>query len=321
MKYKHDNKKTSMRNKFDFIKNVFFIWCLFLPLSALAAENGNPAYLPGAASYFAATLPPHPGLYLFNQINYFDKDSMYGNDGSKNHISLRVKGVINTFRFIGVWPTTPFGTENIASQLIIPVGGFSTHMFSGAARTSGHDQGIGDIIINPVFARWKVTDNFHLTAGLDFVAPTGRYNENDIANMGNNYWSIQPVFGLRYEDPEGIDIAINPRFTLNSQNRSTHYTSGDGINIDFVLGWHIGNFEPAIVGGFWYQYDADEWSRGDVGEGGNKARKLTAGPAISYRKGPLYFILQYQHDYLVRNAAGGDTFWLNITIPLTTASR
>lgn len=297
---------------------LFCFWRVLLSVLLLAcgnsdaAENGKYSYMPGSSSYFSAEIPPAPGLYYFNQLNYFHQKSLYDGDGNKRNVGLDVKGVINSFRFINVWDATPLGMSTFSSQLIIPTG--YTDMSVSASQSKDYARGVGDIIFNPVYGKWQLTTWLHMVAGLDFVLPTGAYDKNNMINMGNNYWSIQPVMGVRYDNPSGLDIAINPRYSFNTRNDDTKYTSGDSLYLDFVFGWHLGPFEPAILGGLWKQMTADKQGGVDIG---NRAQKLTIGPGISYRWKYFNFIAEYQHDYLAENTAGGDTFWINISMPLT----
>lgn len=292
--------------------NVLASVLLLICSNSDAAENGNYSYMPGSSSYFSAEIPPAPGLYYFNQLNYFHQKSLYDGDGNKRNVGLDVKGVINSFRFIYVWDTTPLGMSAFSSQLIIPTGYIDMSM--SAAHSRGYDRGVGDIIFNPAYGKWQLTTWLYMVAGLDFVLPTGAYDKNNLINMGNNYWSIQPVMGLRYNNPSGLDIAINPRYSFNTRNDDTKYISGDSLYLDFVFGWHFGPFEPAFLGGFWKQMTTDKQGGVNIG---NRAQKLTIGPGISYRWKYFNFIAEYQHDYLAENTSGGDTFWINISMPLT----
>ncbi|MDM3354953.1 transporter [Citrobacter sp. Cb004] len=289
----------------------FLTFLLFSTFSLNAAENGNYSYMPGSSSFFSAAIPPVPGLYYLNQLTYFHQESLYDAHGKKKNVGLDAEGFVNNFRFINVWDVKPFGMTAFSSQLIIPIGRLRMNL--STYNQKGHDWGIGDVIFNPVYGKWQLTTYFHMTAGLDFVLPTGGYDKKDAISMGKNYWSIQPVFGFRYDNPDGIDIAINPRYSFNTKNDDTNYISGESLFIDFILGWHFGSFEPAILGGFWKQIGSDKNNGHEIG---NRARKLTIGPGFSYQWRQYNFIIQYQHDYFVENSSGGDTLWFNISMPL-----
>lgn len=62
-------------------------------------------------------------------------------------------------------------------------------------------QGLGDVTFGSALG-YHLSDKLHAIVALDVMAPTGEYDRHDIANIGRNYWDIQPVLALSYIDPE-----------------------------------------------------------------------------------------------------------------------
>ena len=68
------------------------------------------------------------------------------------------------------------------------------------------------------------------------VAPTGRFDEDDLANTGLNYWTFETDIAATYfNDATGQDYSIVAGYTYNTENNATNYKSGDEMHVDFVL--------------------------------------------------------------------------------------
>jgi hypothetical protein len=60
---------------------------------------------------------------------------------------------------------------------------------------------------------WHHSDKLHSVLALDVYAPTGRFDKNDVTNIGRNYWAVQPVFGVSRIDPNGLNADAKVMWT------------------------------------------------------------------------------------------------------------
>ncbi len=115
----------------------------------------------------------------------------------------------------------------------IPLVGINVHAGVGTLHSggiSGSDSGvnIGDIYFTPVIVGWQ-RGNFYWNVALSIVTPTGKYNADDLANTGLNYWTVLPQFALTYFDPRnGWDVSAAVTYTINTENTETNLPHGAG---------------------------------------------------------------------------------------------
>ena len=89
-----------------------------------------------------------------------------------------------------------------------------------------------------------------LSAADVFVLPTAsEYDPHDLINLGTHYYTVQAVYALTYMDPNGLNADVKFGLSLNRSNKDTAYRSGNELNIDYALGWGLGNGWVVGVGG------------------------------------------------------------------------
>ena len=62
---------------------------------------------------------------------------------------------------------------------------------------NGTKTGVGDIYFSPLILGWHDAP-WHYIAGLDIIAPTGRYSKTGAVTIGNNHWTFEPAFAVSY---------------------------------------------------------------------------------------------------------------------------
>jgi hypothetical protein len=151
--------------------------------------------------------------------------------------------------------------------------------------------------------------------GLDIYAPTGKYTKGDVANIGRNYWAVQPVVGVSYIDPAGLNADAKVMWTYNFENKDTDYKSGQELIIDYAVGWGLGQGWTVGAGGYLYQQlNNDKLAGATVAD--NKGRTFAIGPSVKYDSGKGWFVTaKYQTDTHVRNRADGAAFWVKAVFP------
>ncbi len=182
------------------------------------------------------------------------------------------------------------------------------------AGNSQSKSGLGDVVFGPVLG-YHHSAKLHSVGVLDITAPTGKFDKNDLANIGRNYWSIQPVAGVSYIDPNGLNADAKLMWTYNLKNKDTAYTSGQELIVDYSVGWGLGNGWVVGAGGYAYQQLNDDKLNGAT-VSNNKGRAFAIGPSIKYDSGKGWFVTaKYQTETSVRNRAEGSAFWLKAVVP------
>lgn len=160
------------------------------------------------------------------------------------------------------------------------------------------------------------SDKLHSFVALDVIPPTGEYDRHDLANIGRNYWVIEPVAAVSYIDPMGLNADIKMMYDFNTENRATNYRSGQEFHFDYSAGWAVSPNWVVGVGGYYYRQTTDDRVNGDT-LSDNKGRAFAIGPSIKYDSGKGWFLsAKWQQESDVRNRAQGDAYWLKLVFPL-----
>ena len=283
---------------------------LFTTGTVQATEGGGSIYPVGAENYLCCALPP-PGLYGMVLGQSYSANKVRDNDGNTVTPSgFKVRANVIAPRLVWVTDSTIAGAS-LAVHAIVPLVDLKV---TPAPGLSQHKTGIGDITFGPALG-WHLSDKMHTLLALDFYAPTGDYSKTNIANIGRNYWAVQPVVGFSYMDKSGLNADVKGMYTYNFKNSDTDYRSGQELIADYSLGWGFGNGLVAGVGGYFYQQITND-KQGGARIHGNKGRALAIGPSIKYDSGKGWFVTaKYQMETEVRNRAQGKAFWVKAVIP------
>jgi hypothetical protein len=194
----------------------------------------------------------------------------------------------------------------LAMQAFVPIVDLTVH--AGGARQNKF--GLGDMIVNPFILGWQ-KDKWNFVATVDTFVPTGRYRSTDLANLGRNYWTFEPVFAVTYADPKGgPEFSAKLMYDFNTKNGATDYLSGQEFHTDVALAY---NFNPLTVGAtaYYYTQTTDDRQNGArVGTDVNRGKAFAAGPLVRYQLGRVPITAQWQHEFHTENRPQGDKFWL-----------
>lgn len=277
---------------------------------ANATEGGGSIYPVGAENFTCCALPP-PGVYGMVWGQYYSANKVKGNDGqvvTPSNFKVTANAIVP--RVVWITPTK-IGDASLGFHAILPLVDLDV---KNAPPGSQHKIGIGDMTLGAVLG-WHHSANLHSVVALDIFAPTGSYSKSDIANIGRNYWAIQPVAGFSYIDPNGLNGDIKAMWTYNLKNKDTDYKSGQELIIDYSMGWGLGNGWTLGVGGYVYQQLTKDSQNGSTVEN-NNGKALAIGPSVRYDSGKGWFVTgKYQTETSVRNRAEGSAFWVKAVFP------
>lgn len=278
--------------------------------AANATEGGGSIYPVGSENFVCCALPP-PGLYGIVYGQHYEADKVRGNDGQVvTPPTFNVKATALAPRLIWVSPHEVAGAS-FGLHTIVPLVNLDVNVAPGVSQTK---TGLGDIVFGP-FLGWHHSQKLHSVLGLDIYAPTGRYSKAEVANIGRNYWAVQPVVGLSYIDPAGLNADAKVMWTYNFENKDTDYRSGQELIIDYALGWGLGQGWTVGAGGYLYQQLNDDKLAG-ANVPGSKGRTFAIGPSVKYDSGKGWFMTaKYQAETHVRNRADGAAFWVKAVFP------
>jgi hypothetical protein len=276
--------------------------------SVQATENGGSSYPMGAENYMSGAMPP-PGLYAQFYSTHYEADSLRGNHGEKLPVDFRARVNALSPRLIWVTEQTVFG-GSLAFHAIVPLVDLKVEV-NGQSQSK---QGLGDIIFGPALG-FHHSEKLHSILALDLIAPTGRYDRGDLANIGRNYWDIEPVLAVSYIDPAGLNVDVKTMYDFNLTNPATDYRSGQELHMDYAVGWGLGNGWVVGVGGYAYRQTTNDRQDGETIEN-NKGRAFAIGPSVKYTSNDGWFLTaKWEQETQVRNRAEGDAYWLKLTVP------
>ncbi|MBT8766099.1 SphA family protein [Metapseudomonas boanensis] len=284
--------------------------CILATLSpvAHATEGGGSTYPMGAENYMSGAMPP-PGFYGQVFSTHYEADTLRGNDGRSLPVDFRVRANVIAPRLIWVSEQQLFG-GNLAFAALFPFVDLKVEVNG----QSEHKKGLGDIIFGPALG-FHHSDKLHSIFALDFIAPSGEYDRGDLANLGRNYWTVEPVLAISHVDPAGLNASVKLMYDFNQENPATDYRSGQEFHFDYAVGWGLGNGWVLGVGGYYYRQTTDDRQNGDRIDD-NKGRAFSIGPSIMYSNKDGWFLTaKWEQETEVRNRAEGDAYWLKLTVP------
>lgn len=299
-------------------KYLGFMFAASAMLSPIShgAEHGNSTYAPGSAQYFIADFPPQPGNYLQLLTYYASSDQLNDYKGNEiKGVDLDLSIFAETLRMITVWDSHLLGADVVSSELIGTFVNVDNSFNTPYGRLSDKDNGLADVIFGPLILQWNLgeNNNWQTVAAMNFALPIGSYSNGATLNVSNNRFAIQPVLGLRYKSESGLEVGISPRLSFNWENDDTNYKTGTEFFLDYMAGYKIGQWQPAIVGYYSTQFEDDELNGTKIAN--SKTEGFAVGPAIQYqfRNGAL-ISASWQKDMVAKNKAENEGFYFSAAI-------
>jgi hypothetical protein len=288
---------------------------------ARAAEYGVATYRTGLMDLSAGFLPPAgstliKGLFLY-QDAHLDTATADGKIAIHTHTTIYAVALFaahaTRFSILGAnWTLGALVPALIADQnaRIGPAG------LTVSAQTSTVG-GLGELEFSPCMLNWNF-GRLHLATALFFYAPTGSYDKDRIVNTGLNRWAIEPDASVTWLDQKsGLEASAMTGYTINSENSSTHYRSGDEFHADFVLAERFASGSILGAAGYALQQTTADSGSGDT-MGAFRSRVLALGPMIGQTipigELPITFTFKYEFEFAAQNYATGNELWFSAAI-------
>jgi hypothetical protein len=278
------------------------VFAIAAPINSFASEGGGSSYPNGADSIMAGALPP-PGFYFLDYLTYYSADKLMDNNGDELPVDFDLDVFVNSFRFVYISKVQLMG-GTVGYHTIIPVV-LDMDIKVGGADDS--NSGLGDVTVGTNLS-WH-TKNWHYAVALDAVLPVGDYDKDEMANLGRNYYTIEPIVGFTYISDGGFEVSSKIMYDFNTENTDTDYQTGQEFHFDYFVGYHFNKSWIAGIDGYYYKQMTDDKLDGDTVED-NKGQVFSYGPAVQYQYKNMSLLAQYQMETAVKNRSEGDKFWL-----------
>jgi len=203
--------------------------------TAFAGEMGH--YPLGSEGVKGGTIPP-PGTYYRMYTTYYYADKVIGSDGHRVDTNYRLHLFANVHRMVWVSHTKMFGADYFADALI-PF--LYTEVEAKALGADDHDFCYGDINIEPFGLAWH-QPQYDVSIGLSFFAPTGKFNKNNLASPGRDFWTqMTTLGGTWYPDKEKTwSASILSRYEIHTTKDHSDVRPGR----NFLFEWGISKMIP-----------------------------------------------------------------------------
>ena len=314
------------------MKKTSLLPCLVLAgmigLTARAEEGGSGHYSPGQTASFIDALLGKPGFAYVNQFFYYSGKA----DGTipiLGDIAVNLKGTAyaDSSAFLYEAPFGLFG-GNYAALAAIPYVWMETTVGADlttprgrtiSAGTKDSTSGLGDIYFAPAILGWSKGD-FKWDARMGLYAPTGEYDENQLSNVGKNYWTFEPELTFNWISSKiGLEISAFAGIDFNTENNDTDYRTGDQFHLDVTVAQHLPIGKLGVFGvgaNAWYYQQVTGDSGSGARLGAFEGQTVGVGPVISYikslGKSELAIEAKWLPEIEVQHRTKGDYVWVKL---------
>jgi hypothetical protein len=190
----------------------------------------------------------------------------------------------------------------------------------GPLRISDDETAIGNLIWNPVFWSYHSPNGlFHCVTGVDIYIPVGPYDNDDLVNIGTNFWTFEIPFAWTWFFAPNWQVGAKLMYDFNTKN--DEYLLPTGVEVDrlpgqeFKFDWGISyaftkKDSPYQVwgglNGYAYWQTTDDEIDGDKVKD-NKGQVFAAGPGILMTYKNWVFDLHGAWEFEAKNRPEGFT--------------
>ena len=229
-----------------------------------AAEGGVGRPITGQQVFSnAGIVPPEPGWVTSLTSIWYDGE-IKGSGGApiSGEVSAGIKMKVSytMANLTHVWDTGK-GRWNYASAVGIPVQytDIKASITGPRGRTLGDsDSGtqFADALITPIAAGYHFDELNHISLSLPIYVPTGAYNDDRLANPGQNNYTFMPTVAFSHLDGKGGEFTLSGNLQFYTENKATDYRTGDIFTLDLIdkaldYAWHMAlPIGAMVIGGF-----------------------------------------------------------------------
>ncbi|MGF6200350.1 SphA family protein [Pseudomonas laurylsulfatiphila] len=254
----------------------------------MAAEGGVGRPITGQQVFSdAGIVPPEPGWVMSLTSIWYDGDL-------KGNAQVPIVGALSTgldmkvsytmANFTHVWDTGK-GRWNYASAIGVPVQytDITASITGPRGRTLGtEDTGtqFADMLVTPIAAGYHFDELNHISFSLPIYVPTGAYNDDRLANPGQNTYTFMPTVAFTHLDGKGGEFTLSSGLEFYTENDATDYQNGNIFTLDALWTHGFGNgWNAGVVAGYIQQVTDDS---GSGATSGFRGRSVGAGPTVGW---------------------------------------
>jgi hypothetical protein len=297
--------------------------------------GGGASYPLGAESFLVGAAPP-PGFYFKNYAFYYHASDLKDNHGNNIDAFDDLTVWAEVMRFIWISEKKILG-GNYGQHLFLPFLDVSLDFKNGVAAGPKHKDSYNDtdvpyIIWSPfILAHHFLEGKLHTVLSLpDIYIPTGD-DKGNMAGVGHNYWTIEPVFAVTYMPTPTWEFSLKFMYDFNTKQDDcpTVYgfnvdrTPGDEFHFDYSVSYAFNkSFRIGINGYCYWQTTDDDYDiDGSVpppvrnllkDDEGYHSQVYAVGPGIWYNYKNMFFTLRTQFEFEAENKTEGENVWFNI---------
>lgn len=271
----------------------------------------------------AGVIPPAPGWVMSLTSIWYDGDL-------RGNAQVPIVGALSTgldmkvsytmANFTRVWDTGK-GSWNYASAIGVPVQytDVTASITGPRGRTLGReDTGtqFADMLVTPIAAGYHFDEVNHLSLSLPIYVPTGAYNDNRLANPGQNNYTFMPTVAFTHLDGKGGEFTLSGGLEFYTENNATDYKNGDIFTLDALWTHGFGNgWNAGLVAGYIQQITDDSGSGSTMGFRG---RSVGAGPSVGWNgkfaDAQASVSARWVPEFDTKNRPEGNGFNINLTL-------
>jgi len=302
----------------------------FCKAAAVWGSGGGTPYANGAEGFFCGMVPP-AGFYLKNYVLFYKAENMRDNSGDKIAAFDRAIVWADIVRFIWITNKKVLGAY-YGTQIFIPyVDKDIKFNVAVGPRNKRHyaDRGIPCIIYTPYILGYHLMKNrFHCLFATDIYIPVGSQEDENLANVETNYWTIEPLWAFTFFITKRWDISskLMYSFNTNQQDCPTVYginvdrRPGQEFHLDYTTSYGVSEALRIGITGYYYKQTTDDHYHIKSStpallrqllkvDEHHKGQVFAIGPGIWYHKNKLFLSIRAQFEMAAKNRPEGKNFW------------
>lgn len=267
-------------------------------LSILAAAPAVHAYdLPpvnlGYTSFLDGGPPSGPGLYFQQYLQYYRATRFMDKNGDRIPLPsprLDVWAGVTQLLYQSDQPLLLNGKWGLNAML--PIVHMDLDYRDSGPFPSDNGGGLGDLLVGPLL-QWDPIMGadgpvFVHRIELQFLLPTGKYNNNHELNPGSGFFSFNPYWAATYFFTPKFTASTRLHYLWNAENDNPPRSSGaeeiqagQAIHANFAVDYQVLPFLRIGLNGYFLKQISDTQIDGEE-IGGTRERVLGLGPGLLY---------------------------------------